>query len=395
MSKHLLLGGDTNTLVCNCFSDAYFALNHYLLTEGSETDSRLGPTYETLNFKTVIQQPLKRCTVSKNRRSNIFFHLAESLWVLTGRDDLKFVNIFNSRFPEYSDDGKVLHGAYGKRMRTWKGSDSDTPIDQLFTVTSILNEKPILRRLVISLWNPKTDLGSASKDLPCNTQLVPRIKENDLYLTIFNRSNDLHWGYVANIFQFSFLGEIMATLLDKNYVRQTHFSQSLHSYLDNGLIHELEDTDIHIGFYDRYPPSAFNFDFEYSTSKFSDRFNELDYAVKELVELLLKCNADTKDSWSYYSSKIEAGKLRSRSVYEISYLLTLYVCYKKEYAATKDKEIQDQLRVKYARYLTQKNESDKFLHADYFAMALNYFVSKLTSDSRAAFIFADNQMGHY
>ena len=79
-----------------------------------------------------------------------------------------------------------------------------------------MNADPDLRRSVISLWNPSLDLGNQSKDIPCNTQLVLRVKGKDFHLTVFNRSNDLHWGYIANIFLFSFLGEIISLASFRN-----------------------------------------------------------------------------------------------------------------------------------------------------------------------------------
>ena len=145
-SNYELHKGDANTLICQSFSDCYPALNNYILSDGIKTESRLGPTLETLNFKIVIKDPLKRSTIALNRNSNIFFHLAESIWVLSGRNDLEFIEIFNSRFKEFSDDGKTLHGAYGKRMRNWNSTNGTETVDQLFKITSLLNSDPEIGR---------------------------------------------------------------------------------------------------------------------------------------------------------------------------------------------------------------------------------------------------------
>jgi len=383
---------DVNTMVCQSFSDGYHALNQYILKEGIKTESRLGTTYETLNFKTVIQDPLKKSTVSLCRNSNIFFHLAESLWVLTGRDDLNFVEIFNSRFSEYSDDGKILHGAYGNRMRNWTNSEGQNSIDQLFKLTSLLNTDPNSRRSVISLWNPTLDLGKIKKDLPCNTQLVLRVKDDELHLTIFNRSNDLHWGYVANIFQFSFLGEIISLLIDKKFARQTHFSQSLHIYTDNNILYKVEDTDIHRKFHSKYPTTDFVFNFENSTDFYDERFSEIDGVFKWVTNIVLEFyQSETK---SLKESLVEIDHLRSKSnsVFEITYLLILYTSYKKDLKISNN---QDELRKKYANYLLDKSNTYKFKHKDYFALALNYFVHRMNADSKLDFTIEDPLMGKY
>jgi thymidylate synthase len=383
--------GDANTLVCQSFSDCYHELNQYIITEGIKTESRLGPTYETLNFKIVIQEPIKRCTVSLNRNSNIFFHLAESLWVLSGRNDLEFIEIFNSLFPTFSDDGKTLHGAYGKRMRSWSSSNGE-PLDQLFKITSLLNSDPDLRRSVISLWNPSLDLGSASKDVPCNTQLVLRVKGGDFHLTIFNRSNDLHWGYIANIFQFSFLGEIISLLLNKKYLKQTHFSQSLHVYTDNNLISKVEQSDIHMEFYSKYHPSDFTFTFENTTANFAERFSELDKVFKNVTEMVLEFYKSETNNLQDLLVSIESLKYKGKSIYEIAYLLILFISYKKELKA---KSNQNNLREVFANYLIEKNQKEEFIHQDYFALALNYFVQRMNTESKLKFTITDSQMGQY
>ena len=384
--------GDQNTLVCNSFSDCYHDLNQYILTEGIKTESRIGPTFETLNFKIVIQNPLYRSTVSLNRNSNIFFHLAESLWVLTGRNDLEFIEIFNSRFSSFSDDGKTLHGAYGKRMRKWKQANGEEPLDQLFKITSQLNSDPNLRRSVISLWNPSLDLGINSKDIPCNTQLALRIKDTDLHLTIFNRSNDLHWGYVANIFQFSFLGEIISLLLNKNYIKQTHFSQSLHIYTENNLITEVKESDIHDNFYLKYKPSSFCFNFENSTENYSKRFSELDFIFNSSAEIILEINKSDYEPFPNIIKKIQDYKDRSKSIYEIAYLLILYTNYKKEIKLYSNI---NEIRLKYADILINKNDIDKFIHEDYFALSLNFFVNRMDNESKLKYTLIDSLMGQY
>lgn len=391
-SSYELHTGDANTLVCQSFSDCYPTLNKYILKDGVKTESRLGLTYETLNFKIVIREPLKRCTVALNRNSNIFFHLAESLWVLSGRNDLEFIEIFNSRFSEFSDDGKTLHGAYGKRMRNWNGVNGSEKVDQLFKITSLLNSDPDLRRSVISLWNPSLDLGSVSKDIPCNTQLVLRVKGNDFHLTVFNRSNDLHWGYIANIFQFSFLGEIISLLINKKYVKQTHFSQSLHIYTENNLIREVAESDIQSSFYSQYIPNDFNFNFENSTEHFKERFSELDTVLKNVAEMVLEFYKSDVKSLPDLLNALEPLRSKSQSIYEVAYLLMLFVSYKKELKKELNK---NKLRMQYADYLVEKNRLDKFRHQDYLALALNYFVQRMNNETKTKYTITDSHMGEY
>ena len=68
------------------------------------------------------------------------------------------------------------------------------------------------------------------KDIPCNDIVMLKIREGKLITTIGNRSNDLHLGLPTNIFQFSFLTELIAGALGVELGTQTHNSQSLHVY---------------------------------------------------------------------------------------------------------------------------------------------------------------------
>src|SRR5690349_21102585 len=106
-----------NTLVTDNFNDGYFNLHNYVYTEGDDVPSRNGSTKEILNFKTVLNQPLRRCVAGYNRNMNIFFLMAEAIWIFKGRRDVEFLDIFNSQMKQYSDDGKYLAGAYGWRLR--------------------------------------------------------------------------------------------------------------------------------------------------------------------------------------------------------------------------------------------------------------------------------------
>jgi thymidylate synthase len=382
---------DANTLVCQSFGDAYGALATYIRNEGYQTQSRLGLTREVLNFKTVIMEPLKRCTVALNRNCNIFFHRAESLWIICGRNDLDFIRIFNSKFHEFSDDGVTLHGAYGKRIRGWQTAPADPPVDQLRLLLSTLNKEPDSRRSVVSLWNPMLDLGTIHKDIPCNTQLAFRIAENNLILTVFNRSNDLHWGYIANIFQFSFVAEVAALLLNKRFHRQTHLSQSLHIYESNDLQVTSETSAACGDFYHLYNPSSFLFNFESSSLSVDSKLKDMDKALGNCVTIILKFFHSSR-SFSDVLSEIMMLRGKSRSLYEIMWLLLLYTDYRKAGAS---KVLQTEMRIKCIKLLVERNGAEKFIHQDYYALALNYFIKRTEANLRSDFILSDPLIGSY
>jgi thymidylate synthase len=178
-----------------------------LLVQGVKRDSRNGPV---LMFPepvtTVYERPEERVIFYPERDANPFFHLAEALWMLGGRNDVAFVAKYVKRMAEYSDDGKTFHGAYGHRWRSHFGKD------QLKSIIFALRKNKDDRRQVLAMWDATSDLGGAGKDLPCNTQAVFQVAcDGRLDMTVTNRSNDMIWGtYGANAVHFSILHEYMA-----------------------------------------------------------------------------------------------------------------------------------------------------------------------------------------
>jgi thymidylate synthase len=247
-----MLSTETNSLVTSDFNSGYFDLHNLVFTKGETVPSRNGVTKEILNFKTTITKPANKCVGGYKRNVNIFFLMAESLWIFNGRRDLEFLEIFNSQMREYSDDGISFNGAYGWRMRKYD-TNSFTAMnpksvnqiqnsrDQLAENLELLHQDPGTRQSVISLWNPSFDGPEfKTKDRCCNSMLMFKIRNNQLHQTIQNRSNDLDWGLTTNVYQFGFLGEAMAALLGVQYGSQTHNSQSLHLYIQQDLTTDIQ-----------------------------------------------------------------------------------------------------------------------------------------------------------
>ena len=171
------------------FSQSYPLLNKYMVENATREESRNGDTKEILNFKTELLNPYKRCVGNNERNINVFFLLAEALWIFRGRKDLKFLEIFNSQMKEYSDDGVSFHAPYGFRLRHYGVSSFETisnigenqnhaanqqleGLDQIFDALSILEEDPQSRQAVLSIWNPELDLRKKTKDIPCNDMVM-------------------------------------------------------------------------------------------------------------------------------------------------------------------------------------------------------------------------------
>ena len=230
----------------------YFkALNH-LIDNGEETSPRGKRIKEVRPAIFEFENPYNRVTFLKNRRINSFFQIAESLWILSGRADVEWLVKFNSNMSQFSDDGKYFNAPYGERMRSWNKNSLHNiiinPIDQLTDVyVKLVNDKDT-RQAVITLYNPLFDnakytIEEKGRDISCNLIITFKIRNNKLNMTVFNRSNDIHWGlFGANLCQFSTIQEVLLNWL-KNCGKSEyenlklgtycHVTDSLHVYLDS------------------------------------------------------------------------------------------------------------------------------------------------------------------
>src|SRR5262245_49446193 len=86
---------------------------------GKEEPSRAGMVrVAPCPVMTVYAEPCDRVLFSPERDANPFFHLAEALWMLAGRKDAEFLNLFVKDFGKrFAEEDGTVHGAYGARWR--------------------------------------------------------------------------------------------------------------------------------------------------------------------------------------------------------------------------------------------------------------------------------------
>lgn len=196
---------------------------------GERRDSRNGPVLVMPGpVTTLYERPVERVLFWSERDANPFFHFAECLWMMAGRNDLAFLSKYIKNFGRFSDDGKTLHGAYGHRWRRHFG------FDQLGHIIQALKDNPEDRRNVLQIWDAEEDLGACSLDIPCNTQVYfSRNTLGALDMTVCCRSNDIIFGaYGANAVHFSFLQEYMARAIGCEVGGYWQVSNNYHAYLD-------------------------------------------------------------------------------------------------------------------------------------------------------------------
>jgi hypothetical protein len=175
----------------------------------------------------IYENPHHRVLLNAVRDANPFFHFMEGIWMIAGSDQSAFLDHYVSDYSgRFADEGKRLHGAYGHRWVNHFGG-----LDQVEEAIKILTADPTSRRVVIGMWDPSADLGTDSKDIPCNTHIYFRIRQGKLEMMVNCRSNDIIWGaYGANAVHFSMLQEYMSSRLDLQIGRLYQNSWNYHAY---------------------------------------------------------------------------------------------------------------------------------------------------------------------
>ena len=211
-----------------------------LLEKGEEVESRAGSTKELTFVNIELTHPMEREVLLPSRKASYPAQIAETMWVLAGRNDMGFLSKYLPRATEFSDDGLVWRAGYGARLRNAGVRINDDiydprfaleSVDPLWNVVDLLRRDPKTRQAVIGIWSNNLDSGVKSLDIPCNNWLHFLARDGKLNLHVATRSNDLIWGWSGiNQFEWSALLQLVAELTGLD-VGSLHFSiSSLHLY---------------------------------------------------------------------------------------------------------------------------------------------------------------------
>ena len=218
-------------------NDALPDLARHVLN-GEELGSRKGErVLERLHQQITLTEPWDRYPRLGLRRASLPAQIAETMWILAGRNDVKWLSYYLPRAVEFSDDGETWRGGYGPRIRRY--GDPMLPgrlhLDQLDAVVRELRESPTSRRAVIGIWDASMDARRENedpwKDVPCNDIISFQSRLGELHAHVFVRSNDLMWGWSGiNAFEWSVLQEVIAGILGIEVGTLTFSISSLHAY---------------------------------------------------------------------------------------------------------------------------------------------------------------------
>jgi thymidylate synthase len=178
---------------------AWCDLLRVVMDSGAEVSPRGMKVREILGTCLKVTDLRNNIIVHPARDLNYRFMIAEWLWMLAGRDDVRTVVRYNSQIAKFSDDGVVFQGAYGPRL-----------MGQWDYVAEALRTDMDSRQAVTAIWSP---CPPKSKDIPCTLTAQFFIRGGKLHAVWSMRSNDLWLGLPYDFFNFSMLTNGLAALL--------------------------------------------------------------------------------------------------------------------------------------------------------------------------------------
>ncbi|ASZ73358.1 thymidylate synthase [Brevibacterium phage LuckyBarnes] len=223
------------------FTSATEALPHLLnklLIDGADVPSRNGGTRELTMQHITVNQTTDPYITTPGRNVSLPAQIAETMWILAGRNDVEWLSNYLPQAPKFSDDGKTWLGGYGPRLRGWSitaeqhgvNGDKKYQVDQLQYIIDLLRQDPTTRRAVFAIYDPAAD-SAPGKDIPCNNWVHFLARGGYLHAHVAIRSNDVMWGWSGiNSFEWSVLNQVVAAYAGLQPGTITYDISSLHLY---------------------------------------------------------------------------------------------------------------------------------------------------------------------
>lgn len=200
----------------NTTYEAWKNAMRYVMQEGKDFKDKDGRICrEVMNMKIEILNPVNDITTPVEKVSN------SKDWVYPRLDEIANVTLTRKYSP-----GHIY--IYGQRI-----FDYDKTINQIDKfVVPLLNKDQKTRRAVVSLWNPKIDSNIFNKEVPSLITLGFNIVNNKINITAIIRSNNLFFGFPANIYQIFLLQEYVCQRISLDIGTITVFMMSAHIFDD-------------------------------------------------------------------------------------------------------------------------------------------------------------------
>lgn len=204
------------------FDNGYRDSLDLLLRHGEKVSPRGLNTIELSPFTFTLKDPRTRLIQNPERKINLGLNLVEYLVIIGADDNVEPFTQLAPNMIRFSDDGRVFRGAYGPRLRKYKGDQFKKVIDNLKSDSSS-------RQAIMTIYDPALDY-TITKDVPCTVNFHFLLRNDKLRMNVYMRSNDAMLGHPIDIFNFTMIQETIATELGVDVGDYNHMVGSFHLY---------------------------------------------------------------------------------------------------------------------------------------------------------------------
>ena len=184
----------------------------------------VGSTKEINNCCLIVHNPNTNCVYFPNRQISEDYANAELAWYWSADNSCETIGKHAKMWLRLSDDGMTNNSAYGYIIHKKYG------FDQLQQIIELLRNDPTTRRAVLNISDPAIN-RITTKDMQCTIALQFLIRDEQLEMTVYMRSNDIYFGLPYDYIYFVSIGEYIAKQLNRKLSLYTHHATSMHMYL--------------------------------------------------------------------------------------------------------------------------------------------------------------------
>lgn len=236
----------------NSLETAYKFILSDIAKYGLFSSPRGRDTKEIIGGGFTLTNPTNRMIGNPARKLNIFYAIGNFLWVMAQSNDLAFIEYYNPRGRNFSDDGKILRGAYGKRIFDFDG------INQYHQAVRELMVDKDSRRALINIHMGQHD-WSGSLDTPCTSDFHFIIREGQLHCINHMRSQSVAMVMPYDIFLMTMIHEYTAIKLGVELGEYQHFCNSMHFYnAESYIVSEIIESKVGVTKQQDYMPESTN-----------------------------------------------------------------------------------------------------------------------------------------
>ena len=190
------------------------------MASGEAIHPSRGPAIELRGARLELTDPRSRLSRSYGR-GKVFSCLGELVWYLAGSGSADHIGFYLRKYGDEAESDGTVHGAYGTRLFADSG--------RLQSAIDILHEKRDSRQAVVPLLDA-TDLVSGYRHTPCTVILQFMLRDKQVDMIVYMRSNDAYLGLPHDIFAFTMLQELVARTVSAELGTYVHMVGSLHLY---------------------------------------------------------------------------------------------------------------------------------------------------------------------